>query len=169
MSNYTSFIGGAPVSVQAGDVLQVKEVEHQYAQHVTRTNTSPLDLTDLSITITPQYANSKIFGEIHLPMSQGYGSCIELRRTGPGVTDSTLFSINSTNNTSYKYYFGLAYMSDGASQWTQNTVSWLDTTYNNTQALTYTPRVKSYSSYSVEGYYTHQGNQILHRIYEIKA
>lgn len=167
MSDYTGFTGGAPVSVQAGDVVQVKEVEHQYAAHVTRTNASTLELTDVAITITPQYADSKIFGEIHLPMSQGYGSCMELRRTGPGVTDSTLFYV--TGSASGNYYFGLIYFSDGNNEWTQNTCAWLDTTHNTTQPLTYTPRVRAWSSYSTTGYYTHRGNQILHRIYEIKS
>ncbi len=167
MSNYTSFAGGTSVSVQAGDVLQMKEVEHQYTAHVSRSNASTLDLTDVAITITPQYANSKIFGEIHLPMSQGYGSCIELRRTGPGVTDSTLFSV--TAGASGNYFFGISYFSDGNNEWTQNNCSWLDTTHNTTQALTYTPRIRAYTTYSVTGYYTYAGNQILHRIYEIKA
>ena len=145
----------------------MKEVEHQYTAHVSRSNASTLDLTDVAITITPQYANSKIFGEIHLPMSQGYGSCIELRRTGPGVTDSTLFSV--TAGASGNYFFGISYFSDGNNEWTQNNCSWLDTTHNTTQALTYTPRIRAYTTYSVTGYYAYAGNQILHRIYEIKA
>lgn len=167
MSNYTGFTGGVTASVQAGDIVQVKEVEHQYTSHVSRSNTSTLELTDVAITITPQYSNSKIFGEIHLPMSRGYGSCVELRRTGPGVTDSTLFYV--TGGGSGNYFFGLMYFSDGANEWTQNTCAWLDTTYNTTQPITYTPRVRAWSTYSVTGYYAHNGNQILHRIYEIKA
>ena len=60
MSNYTSFAGGAPVSVQAGDIIQVKEAEHQYTSHVSRTNATTLELTDVAITITALLAVTKI-------------------------------------------------------------------------------------------------------------
>ena len=63
MSNYTSFAGGAPVSVQAGDIIQVKEAEHQYTSHVSRTNATTLELTDVAITITALLAVTKIIWE----------------------------------------------------------------------------------------------------------
>lgn len=166
MANYTDFAGSVAQDL-AGDVLQVKEVEHRYASgHITRTNATVLDLTDLAITITPKYADSKIYGEMCLPMSRMYGSCVQLYRAGSGVTDGAMFVPSGSNS---GYYYGLAYMSVGDGQWSTNNLAWLDTTYNTTEAITYTPQVRSWTTYSTAGYYVHQGNQMLHRIYEIKT
>jgi hypothetical protein len=166
MGNYTDFAGGV-VEAQSGDIIQVKEVEFVTPSHISRSNATTYMINEAAIVITPQYSDSKIFGEIYFPMSRGYGSCLELYRAGAGVTDGALFSV--TANYSTNYYFGLGYFSTGGGQWSPINFAYIDTSHNTTQEITYTPRVRAWTTYSTTGYYAHQNSQVLHRVYEIKV
>lgn len=164
MSNYSDLVGGT-VEIQAGDIIQVQEVEFITPSHISRSNATTYMINDAAVTITPQYSDSKLYGEIHFPMADGYGSCLELYRSGSGVTDGALFSV--TANYSGNYYYGLAYFS--GTGYTSNNCAYIDTSYNTTDAITYTPRVRAWTTYSTTGYYAHAYSQVLHRIYEIKT
>lgn len=166
MSNYSDFVGGT-VSVQAGDIVQMQEVEFITTSHISRSNATTYMINDAAIIITPQYSDSKMYGEMHFPMSRGYGSCVELYRSGSGVTDGALYS--ATGSYSTNYYYGLGYFSTGGGQWSPINFAYIDTSYNTTDAITYTPRVRAWTTYSTTGYFAHARSQALHRIYEIKT
>lgn len=167
MSSYTDYIESSSDPV-AGDVLQVKEATyHATGAHISRVNANVLTLSGMSITITPRYADSKIYGILNFPMSSGYGSCTMMYRAGSDITDGYLYDVSADVNTDN--YHGLMYHSAGFGQWFPTECSFIDDTHNTTGSLTYTPHVRAWTSYTTTGYWTHQGNQALFTLYEIKS
>lgn len=163
MATLSTYRGGGATTSVAGAVVQIQSTVYvNRSAHIQTTSTSLTD-TGLNVSITPTSATNEILIEVcgNMTYGRGGGATIwALYRSGDGVTNGYIVNVTQ----SYPYYYGYLYRTGDA--WDAQTSVFKDTTYNTTQALTYTLYNRQWSATSA-GYTSHQGAPITMKLTEI--
>lgn len=160
--------GGALVTSVSGEIIQTKVTKVVPRNDHIGTSSSTSASTGVSVTITPQYSNSKILIEVNATMAYGRASqylCWELHRARSGYSADWLSRVTTNYNTDY--YHGWVYNSTG--QWTSMSATEVDTTHGTTNSITYTLYHRHYNNGGSNSYTAHRGAAVVMKATEIKA
>ena len=141
--NNLNTASGTDITVAAGKTIKAPGSVVQFAyrdptatmQSQVTTNTASYANTNISVTITPKYANSIILivGDFHIGSAGGYSDYVygQLRRVISGGATTSLGHVHSDGRD-----FGCFQAYYGSNQWRSSTFTFPDTP-NTTSAITY--------------------------------
>ena len=134
---------GTVTGAGGGKINQIQYSQDADASYI-GTNSSSYVTTGQSVTITPSATNSKI--QINVYTGRPYNS------SGGHSVEINVYSSATSSYLATGENMALV-RSNGAVIYAPFNIQWIDTTHNTTSAITYTPYMRSSSSWS---YFAHQ-------------